>query len=298
VTVAKLKVVFAVERFVPDPPTKRGYYGRLVLRQAQLLSITEQSRIKRARVLIVGLGGNGGHAAESLARYGVGHLRLVDPDRVETSNLNRQPYYRSDIGRTKVSSAAQNLLRINPQIGISVNQCRLSEPNAPKFLRGMDVIVDAADDYRAKVALCREAKKRNLPVTHTAGAGWRASVTTFFPSGPTYEEMFDLPSKGRQLSEVGEEEFLNHRKRVASVIGNGMYSDKIIEGMNSLTSPWQTTAAPCIVGGAIAAAEVVKLVAGRADLVIAAPSILQIDFLRNTYTIFEFGRDGKKSSYT
>lgn len=111
---------------VPLPPREQDRYSRGVplLRWMDLTPRTSpwdaQLRLREARVLLVGVGGTGGHAAHALVASGVGRLHCVDPDVVELSNLNRQPLYREgDIGRPKVEAAVASLRALNSDVTVT-----------------------------------------------------------------------------------------------------------------------------------------------------------------------------------
>ncbi|MFG1810678.1 HesA/MoeB/ThiF family protein [Streptomyces sp. NPDC049040] len=88
-----------------------------------------QERLRASRVLLVGLGGTGGYAAQALVASGVGHLHCVDPDTVDLSNLNRQPLYRErDVGRPKADAARDDLRALNSQVEVTSEQARVTGP--------------------------------------------------------------------------------------------------------------------------------------------------------------------------
>ncbi|MFZ0830199.1 MAG: ThiF family adenylyltransferase [Thermoplasmata archaeon] len=106
-----------------------------------------QSRLKKARVTILGIGGVGSATASSLAAAGIGHLRIVDSDRVETSNLSRQLLFGSrDVGRLKVEVAAERLRDLNPHVTVVAEAQRAEAPeDLPALVRGCDLFVLGAD---------------------------------------------------------------------------------------------------------------------------------------------------------
>ena len=108
---------------------------------------TAQLALKRARVVVLGVGGTGSHAAWALAASGVGSLHLVDPDRVELSNLNRQVLFaEADIGRPKAQVAAERLARVNSDIAISYATTEVGGPaDVAALLDGCDVLALCAD---------------------------------------------------------------------------------------------------------------------------------------------------------
>src|SRR5882762_11991368 len=110
-----------------------------------------QRRLKAARVLCIGAGGLGSPATLYLAAAGVGRLGLVDFDRVDLTNLQRQILHGTkDIGRSKLESARDRLHDINPAIEIQLHECRLSSENAETIVADYDVIVDGSDNFATR----------------------------------------------------------------------------------------------------------------------------------------------------
>ncbi|MFJ4198392.1 ThiF family adenylyltransferase [Streptomyces sviceus] len=120
---------------VPVPPREQDRYSRGVplLRWMDLAPRTgpwdAQLRLRAARVLLIGVGGTGGHAAQALVASGVGHVHCVDPDVVELSNLNRQPLYREgDLGRPKVEAAVATLRALNSDVTVTGERREVARP--------------------------------------------------------------------------------------------------------------------------------------------------------------------------
>lgn len=132
-----------------------------------------------ARVLVVGVGGVGGYAAEILARTGVGALALIDSDAVAVSNLNRQLIATlPDIGREKVTLFAERFRSINPDIKVDARPEYLTPERVSSLLdEGYDYVVDAVDTVAPKVALLAECLRRHVPVISSMGAGGRVDPT-------------------------------------------------------------------------------------------------------------------------
>lgn len=110
-------------------------------------------KLKAARVAIAGLGGLGSNIAVSLARVGVGELLLVDFDRVELSNLNRQQYEISDLGKYKTEALAGRLARINPYLKVTWKTAEVTAENAAGLLGGFGVVCEAFDRADRKAML-------------------------------------------------------------------------------------------------------------------------------------------------
>lgn len=128
----------------------------------------------RAHVLVVGLGGVGGYAAEMLARAGIGRMTIVDADIVQPSNINRQlAALHSTIGRPKASVLAERLRDINPKIELEVVEEFLKDENMVTLLdrHRYDFVIDAIDSLSPKVYLIALSKQRGLPIVSSMGAG-------------------------------------------------------------------------------------------------------------------------------
>lgn len=148
-----------------------------LLRATALLGEDAMSRLRGAHVLIAGVGAVGGACAEALARSGVGRLTLLDGDRFEASNLNRQPFSaRSVLGQPKVTVTQARLADIAPGCTATPLEVFLTEANVEATLAAIcgthpvDVIIDAIDDLPAKVALLKAAHHRGTPTWSAMGA--------------------------------------------------------------------------------------------------------------------------------
>src|SRR5262249_20263715 len=136
------KSVIAEERVSNTGLTKeelQRYSRHLIMPE---VTAEGQRRLKAARVLCIGAGGLGSPAALYLAAAGVGRLGLVDFDRVDLTNLQRQILHGTkDIGRSKLESACDRLRDINPEIEIKLHECRFSGENAEKIFADYDLVV-------------------------------------------------------------------------------------------------------------------------------------------------------------
>lgn len=122
------------------------------------------NKLKKANVLIVGLGGVGGYALETLVRSGIYNLTIVDGDIVELSNLNRQIISKRDvIGRPKALVAQARTLEINPDVNLKVINQFISEDNFSLLnIDSFDYVIDACDDLNLKILLIKNADKYKL----------------------------------------------------------------------------------------------------------------------------------------
>lgn len=130
-------------------PTKQEMEAVLTSRIGRDL----QNKLANSTVAICGLGGLGSNIAVSLARAGVGKLILIDFDRVDLTNLNRQQYKAAQIGRYKPEALAENLLEISPYLDIQPVVARLEEGNYRELLRDADIVCEAFDRAEEKSSL-------------------------------------------------------------------------------------------------------------------------------------------------
>ena len=136
-------------------------------------------RLVASHVVVIGLGGVGAHAAEALARAGVGSLVLVDPDRVCTSNINRQVHALSEtVGRLKAEIMAERLLGINPEARVLALSQPYDADSSEGILSGrIDYVVDAIDRMSSKLHLILTCSERSLRLICSAGAAARMDPT-------------------------------------------------------------------------------------------------------------------------
>jgi tRNA A37 threonylcarbamoyladenosine dehydratase len=130
------------------------------------------ARLAAARVCVVGIGGVGSWTAEALARSGVGALTLIDLDNVAESNINRQVHAGDDtLGQPKVAAMAARIRNINPACRVEVVEDFLAPENVVALFGDADLIVDAVDEVRAKVAMAVHCRQRRLALVMAGGAG-------------------------------------------------------------------------------------------------------------------------------
>jgi len=141
-----------------------------------------QEKLKRAKVVVAGCGGLGSPLSVYLAAAGVGTIRLIDHDKVELSNLNRQIlHWDKDIGRGKVKSAAEKLKQLNKGVNIEAIDETINEANISKLIGGCDLIVDAMDNMPARYLLNKAAIENDIPFFHGAVNGLEGRVMTVIP---------------------------------------------------------------------------------------------------------------------
>lgn len=145
-----------------------------------LLGEDKMQRLRKAHVLVVGLGGVGAYAAEMICRAGVGEMTIIDADIVQPSNINRQlPATHATIGRAKAEVLAERFRDINPEVKLHVKAEYLKDDMIPELLDGshFDFIVDAIDTVAPKCYLIYHALQRRLPIISSMGAGAKKDIT-------------------------------------------------------------------------------------------------------------------------
>lgn len=150
-------------------------------RTALLLGEAGMHKLEQAHVILFGVGGVGGYAAEALARSGIGHLSLVDKDIVSESNINRQIIATTKtVGRPKVEVMKERIEEINPEANVDIYHCFFLPETADQFdFKAYDYVVDAVDNVTAKIELTLRAKAAGVPVIASMGAGNKLDASKF-----------------------------------------------------------------------------------------------------------------------
>jgi len=139
-----------------------------------------QLRLKEARVAIVGAGGIGAGAIPALTGAGVGHLTIIDDDRVELSNLHRQPLYAADqVGERKVDLAARFIGKRNPHIECRTIPDRIEGDNVDAILSGHDLILDGTDNFATRLVVSDAAVRLGIPLISAAAQQFQGQVALF-----------------------------------------------------------------------------------------------------------------------
>lgn len=232
-------------------------YWEIASRQMSIVTRSEQQRFKDAKITVIGCGGIGGETIEMLARMGIGELVLVDEDAFDLSNLNRQTLASiADLGLDKSAVAAEKVRLINPYVKVTTFNEHADQTNIDKIIGDSDIVIDALDNVLTRVIVSRKAKEKGIAYIHGAIHGTLGQITVFLPnSDKTYEEMFNLPSIGKELN------------------------DETIEALKKVTS-----GVPPVIGptpnliGCLEAFEAYKIITGVGKVTVA-PKILTFDLL-------------------
>jgi molybdopterin/thiamine biosynthesis adenylyltransferase/rhodanese-related sulfurtransferase len=160
------------------------------------VNVDGQRRIKAARVLCIGAGGLGSPAALYLGAAGIGTLGLVDADRVDASNLQRQILYGTDdVGKPKLEKARARLQKLNPDVEIVLHEARLTSANATEIIAPYDLVIDGSDNFPTRYLsndVCVFARKPNIYGSVFRFEG-QASVFAPHLGGPCYRCLFPEP---------------------------------------------------------------------------------------------------------
>jgi molybdopterin/thiamine biosynthesis adenylyltransferase/rhodanese-related sulfurtransferase len=175
-------------------PEQRSRYSRHLL--IPEVGIEGQLKLLQSRVLLIGAGGLGSPASLYLAAAGVGTLGIIDDDRVDASNLQRQIAHSTQtLGDWKVDSAKATLEALNPDVDVVTYKERLTSENVDRILAdGWDVILDGADNFPTRYLVNDASVWHDVPVVHGSIYRFEGQVTVFKPNvGPCYRCLFPLP---------------------------------------------------------------------------------------------------------
>lgn len=168
-------------------------------RNYKSISVEDQSKLANSTVAIVGCGGLGGSMAEEFSRLGVGNLILVDGDRIEESNLNRQLFAtEKNIGQLKAEAARDRLQTVNSGVKLKIIKDWFNEDNAASFFEGADLVCDALDSISRRVSLERACHRLGLPLVYAGIAGWFGLLGVSFPGDYSVSRLFRQGEKGME----------------------------------------------------------------------------------------------------
>ena len=177
-----------------DADAAERYARQMLLPQ---IGAAGQAALAAAKVLVVGAGGLGSPALLYLAAAGVGHITLVDDDRVERSNLHRQVIHAdARVGMDKAESARMTLTSLNPRVHVHTVVERLRAHNVEALLTGHHVVIDGADNFATRYLLAAATRRLGLPMVYAAIERFSGQVSVFDPrrgDSPCYRCLFPQP---------------------------------------------------------------------------------------------------------
>jgi molybdopterin/thiamine biosynthesis adenylyltransferase len=245
-----------------------------------VLSKEEQSRLGQAKVTVIGAGGVGGVTLISLARMGFGHIRVVDMDHFDYSNINRQMLSSvSRVGKSKAECAYETLIDINPHLQLDIVVEKMVEDNACRLIADSDVVIDATDNLVSRVILHRAAQASKIPSVWIAVTPpFRGGVMTFSEKTPPYELVLRHPSYQKPLTaEVCAAITEIKHQRAKNAVTFGALADWA-EGFVAGEQPWAVIAPIANIVGILASFEALKVVLKRNNLPPTwAPQLVRVD---------------------
>jgi adenylyltransferase/sulfurtransferase len=167
-----------------NPAEKKAFADEFYSRQTAMKEIGQkgQQKLAEAKVAIVGAGGLGTVSSLYLALAGVGHLRLIDQDTVETKNLHRQILYTvDDLRYPKAEAAAKHLEKLNPLLKAEAVTENLNQKNVERLLAGVDCVVDGLDNMITRYLVSRACIKLSVPYVFGAAIGLEGNISVFSP---------------------------------------------------------------------------------------------------------------------
>lgn len=243
---------------MPDSVTTDAWDSRT----RRLLGDEAVERLARAKVIVVGAGGVGGYAVETLVRSSVGHIVIIDADNVAESNINRQLIaLRSTVGEPKVSLFAQRCRDINPEISVTAVKEFVTPENAAALIgTDADFVIDAIDTVAPKMAVIMHCLANRIPVISSMGAGGRIDPTKigYFDISETREDGLARAVRQR-LKKAGIRKPL---KVVASTEAPCRRAVIELEEQNKRSSYGTIISIPAIFGIYLANYAIVKLING------------------------------------
>lgn len=153
----------------------------------------EQNLIKNTKILLGGAG-IGSIIAECALRFGFENLTIVDGDKVDQTNLNRQNYTQSDLGKPKAACLGRRLSEINPEASIVCHNCYIDDGNVESLISGHDIAINALD-FKSGIPFKFDeiCKRYNIPVLHPYNFGWAGFLTVVKPNGIQLSQLTDDP---------------------------------------------------------------------------------------------------------
>lgn len=168
-------------------------YGRQLIMPE--VGVEGQRRIKEAKVLVVGVGGLGSPVSLYLAAAGVGSLGLLDFDKVDESNLQRQVIFSTpDVGKKKVEAAKDRIQKLNPYVEVKTHDTQINSENALNIIRDYEIVVDATDNFPTRYLLNDACVLLGKPLIYGSIFRFDGQVSVFYPRrGPCYRCLYPEP---------------------------------------------------------------------------------------------------------
>jgi len=256
-------------------------YDTCYLRNVGLFTEAQQARLRKAKVVVAGVGGVGGIEALTLAKMGIGELTIFDPGVFDEPDMNRQiGALKSNIGRNKAVAMAELLKQTNPFMQVNaLDYAPASEGELDALLAGADAAVDAIDylgfDYKATFAQC--ARRAGLYNFTAPISGLGTTMIILDPQGLTLEELYDAPQDATLWPA--------YKLPLDRLLGPDRFGGLVRDMLEGRREYLSNCAAIAMVNGGLVAAEIALLICGMrspADLV-CAPRAVYVDLLQHKF---------------
>lgn len=255
-------------------------YDELFTRNIGILSLQELHTLRDSTVALAGVGGVGGVQLITLARTGICHFKIADPECYQVSDINRQYGATiSTIGLKKAEVMRDIVYTINPGASVETFLSGVTEENADQFVCNADIVIDSIEYFalEKKVVLAQKARERNLFLLSSPTWGYGASLIVFSPDGIAFEKFFGIDT---------EEDFITKGKRYADrlfplkpdYLDPYPYGDDMLEGKR----PASILCLGTLLSAALVTKEVLSILLHREEP-ITAPRIIQIDLFRRSF---------------
>lgn len=185
------------------------------------IGVDGQTKLKQAKVLVIGAGGLGTPILQYLNAVGIGLLGMVDFDVIEASNLHRQVLYGpEDVGRKKVEAASEKLAALNPYTRISVHDSLLSEENATEIIGEYDLIIDGCDNFMTRYVVNDTCVALGKPLVYGSILGYQGQLAVFNHKGSKHlRDLFPEPPAAEDVPSCSENGVLG---TVPGIVGTMM----------------------------------------------------------------------------
>ncbi|MGE7948881.1 ThiF family adenylyltransferase [Lysinibacillus sp. NPDC093688] len=211
------------------------------------IGIEGQRKLAESSVLIVGAGGLGSPAAIYLAAAGIGEIGIIDGDKIDESNLQRQILFETNhIGEFKADITKDKLLRMNPTINVVSYNEYISTQNAEKYISEYDVIINGTDNYPTRYLVNDTCVKLNKVLIDASGVMFEGQITTYIPGQGCYRCLYPHAPKGMDVLNcrsagvigpvVGVLGVLQAMEAIKVILNIGEYLDTRLLHYNALTS--------------------------------------------------------------
>ncbi|KYK34431.1 MAG: ThiF family adenylyltransferase [Theionarchaea archaeon] len=259
-------------------------YDELFQRNIGILSEEELHTVQTSKIALAGVGGVGGVQLVALARTGISHFSIADPECYQASDVNRQYGASiSTLGCKKVEVMNRVVQDINPQACVETFPRGITKANVDQFIQRADVVIDAIEYFALdeKILLAQKTREYSRYLITSPSWGYGTSMVVFSPQGVTFEEFFGVDTK---------EDFLIQGKRLAGrvfplkpdYLDPYPYGEDMLEGRR----PASVLCLGTFLSGALTAAEVLFILLGKQPI-ITAPKVIQVDLFRRSFDIVD-----------